>query len=201
MSFVYVAPMLTKQAFKIGKSRDPESRLLDLDKYYGFDFERVLIVDCGTEAEAYTLEKLLHLACDKGPAAFNYDGGTEFFDYKLYADLIVVLETTVKLKGYTLKMLASSRLTKRCARVAADDVDVLIQTVASAVRNSRLGRDITRVQLAEISGVSVGTLKRLETAKNVSLDVLLRVFKCLDLDYIFSELEVEAVTRRRAKNR
>ncbi len=49
------------------------------------------------------------------------------------------------------------------------------------LKNIRLTRNFTQAQLARESGVAIGTIRRLEDGKTVTLNTLIRVMMALDL--------------------
>lgn len=196
--YVYIAPLKDKTAFKVGKSGDPVARLATLSKYYDFDYNNVLLVDCGTNDEAYRAESLFHSTCSKQRIIFAYDGGTEFFAYSTYDDIIVVVNTVAKLKAYKITKMPITAILSAKEIVAVDDVGQLINLMAVKVRDKRLGYNITQAELAKICGIGVRTVRYLEASRAVTLDTFVRVLKALDLDYIFSELEVDTPYRERA---
>jgi transcriptional regulator with XRE-family HTH domain len=49
------------------------------------------------------------------------------------------------------------------------------------LKNIRLTRNFTQAQLAKESGVAIGTIKRLEEGKNVSLNTYIRIMMALHL--------------------
>jgi len=51
----------------------------------------------------------------------------------------------------------------------------------SQLKKIRLTRNFTQAQLAKESGVAIGTIRRLEEGKGVSLNTLIRVMMALDI--------------------
>jgi transcriptional regulator with XRE-family HTH domain len=70
----------------------------------------------------------------------------------------------------------------------SDKIDFSIATseqiaafLCDRLEKVRLALNITQAQLAKESGVAVGTIRRLEQGKDVSLDTFIRVLMALDL--------------------
>ncbi len=82
MAFVYIAPLRDQTAFKVGKAIAPSSRLSQLLRFYDFNTDEIIIIDCGTADHAYAFETLLHKACRNLRVALPYDGGSEFWSGK-----------------------------------------------------------------------------------------------------------------------
>lgn len=53
--------------------------------------------------------------------------------------------------------------------------------LCSQLKKNRLTRNFTQAQLAKESGVAIGTIRRLEEGKGVSLNTFIRVMIALDL--------------------
>lgn len=53
--------------------------------------------------------------------------------------------------------------------------------LCSQLKNLRLTRNFTQAQLAKESGVAIGTIRRLEEGKSVSLNTFIRILMALDL--------------------
>jgi transcriptional regulator with XRE-family HTH domain len=54
-------------------------------------------------------------------------------------------------------------------------------TICTQLENIRLVRNLTQVQLAEVSGLGVRTIKRLEKGQGVSFDTFIRIMIALGL--------------------
>ncbi len=53
--------------------------------------------------------------------------------------------------------------------------------LCNQLKNIRLTRNFTQAQLAKESGVALGTIRRLEEGKNISLNTFIRILMVLDL--------------------
>ena len=59
--------------------------------------------------------------------------------------------------------------------------DQIESFLCSQLRKIRLTRNFTQAQLAKESGVAIGTIRRLEEGKSVSINTFIRVLMALDL--------------------
>ena len=55
--------------------------------------------------------------------------------------------------------------------------------LCSQLKNIRLTRNFTQAQLAKESSVAIGTIRRLEEGKSVSLNTFIRIMMALDLQH------------------
>ncbi len=58
----------------------------------------------------------------------------------------------------------------------------LLEDLAKRVRSERLNRNLTQRELADNAGVSVDTIRSLESGGNATLAVFVKVLRALDLD-------------------
>jgi putative transcriptional regulator len=67
------------------------------------------------------------------------------------------------------------------------------------LRAIRIGREITQQQLAELAGVRLNTIHRLENGRGVSLDTFIRVMTALglqgDLESLLPDADIRPVDR------
>jgi transcriptional regulator with XRE-family HTH domain len=59
--------------------------------------------------------------------------------------------------------------------------DQIESFLCGQLKNIRLTRNFTQAQLANESGVAIGTIRRLEEGKSVSLNTFIRILMALDL--------------------
>lgn len=55
--------------------------------------------------------------------------------------------------------------------------------LCNQLKNIRLTRNFTQSQLAKDSGVAIGTIRRLEEGKSVSLNTFIRIMMALDIQH------------------
>ena len=199
MSFVYIAPLKNKTAFKVGKSNSPAERIMSLTRFYDFEFEDISVIDCKSQDGAYRLEGLLHSVCETQRVVFEYDGGTEFFAYGIYGKLLSVVTIVAEMNGYIVTKMPSVESIVILKDVKHDDIDCMLNAIANKVKNKRLGYNISQVQLATICGLSRRTIQNMEDDAIVTLPHFIRILKALDLDHVLSELEVDVPMRQRAR--
>ena len=201
MSLVYIAPLLNKTAFKVGKSEDPKDRLSQLSRFYEFDPTNILLVDCKCSKNAYNIESLFHSICNKQRVILENDGGTEFFSYDIYNKFISIVNNIVELHQYTISHLVLSQQDLlNINEIKTDDVSRFLNALSIKLKNKRLEYNISRIQLSKISGVNVPNIKRFETIGQISLKNFIGLLKSLNLDYLLSEFEVEKPDRLRGTN-
>lgn len=77
------------------------------------------------------------------------------------------------------------------------------QELGRRIAAHRLSQNMTQSHLAEVAGVGVSTVKRLENGKNPQLDSVIRIVKALglsgNLDAAFPEYDVRPVERVKLK--
>jgi transcriptional regulator with XRE-family HTH domain len=82
-------------------------------------------------------------------------------------------------------------------------VDQIAGSLGERAAAARLSKNMTQKQLAEIAGVGVNTVQRLESGDNPRLDTLIRVLKALglsgNLEAILPDANVRPVDRVRMK--
>jgi len=204
MSFVYIAPLADKVAFKIGKSSKPEERIFQLNRFYKFDFNNISIIDCKENIDAFRLENLLHSACDNKRIIYDYDGGTEFFDYTIYDKIMEIVKNVLGILQYPInkmRPIVDIKNIKNRKSVEDDEIETLLVSITNKIRNKRLGYNMTQKQLAKVTGLGIRTIRYLEANRKINLTTFIKVLKALDLDYLFSELEVDIPSRERASNK
>jgi DNA-binding XRE family transcriptional regulator len=195
--FVYLAPLKDKSAFKIGKAQMPDRRLRTLAKFYEFDLTSCVVVNCcWTDAAAYRLEWFLHEVCDPYRTPLPKSGGTEVFGYEIFDAAVEAAQAIAKVAGY------STRLYQEPA-VDGEGVEEkeLAERLAGKVKASRLSLNLSQSKLAEMSGVSRGTVCSIEGGGNVSVGHFLKVCMTLGIDDRLLPGEVETPLRQRAQRR
>lgn len=196
MSFVYIAPLSDGTAFKVGKTIVPSSRLSQLLQYYDFDTNSILIIDCKTVEKAYELESILHKACSKMQQLMPYDGGTEFFSSDVFHDAITIAESVCHINGYT----TLPFIRQKCEG-SIDEANLIVVSFSNKIRARRLELNLTQAQLADLAGVGKRTVERIENSDNATFYTMVRVLRSLDLEYLFSQLEITDPFRKRASSR
>lgn len=61
-------------------------------------------------------------------------------------------------------------------------IEASLQALGTRIARLRLSRNLTQARVAQASGASVSSIKRLEAGENTSLDTLLRVLGALGLE-------------------
>lgn len=69
--------------------------------------------------------------------------------------------------------------------------DDILRTVADNLRIKRKNRKLSMKELAELSGVSLGSIKRFESTGEISLKSLVKIAYVLDCSDAFKELFTE----------
>lgn len=194
MSFVYIAPLADGTAFKVGKAIAPSSRLSQLLQYYDFDTNSILIVDCRRVENACELESILHKACGKMQHLMPYDGGTEFFSSDVYQDAIAITESVCRINAYK-----NVPFIRQKNQDSIDEAGLIVASFSSKIRARRLELNLTQAQVAELAGVGKRTVERIENSGSATFYNMVCVLRALDLEYLFSELEITDPFRKRAR--
>ena len=193
--YIYIAPLLNKTAFKIGKADSPYKRLSDLSACYEFDYAGVVLIDSGNTAETCKFEHILHTACETCRVAFESDGGTEFFNYEVYDRTIEAARALASIRGC-----AEVKFIPTEIEPAVSDSTDIMGRLGRMVRNKRLERNLTMSQLAESCGIIRQTLSRLERGENgVTCGVLFTVLTALGMDTLFESVIVDMPRRLRSR--
>jgi hypothetical protein len=193
MAFVYITPLLDKSAFKIGKTVAPSSRISQLSQYYDFDLTRVLIVCCGTTDSAFNLESILHKACQGKHVFMPYDGGTEFFSYDVYSDILSITKSVCAINDYEIIPFVRDQIND-----PFDEVSLIIEAFSNKIRARRLEMDLSQAEVAEMSGLSVRTIRNIESQCKSAFHNVVSVLRVLNLENLFADLEVTVPFRQRA---
>lgn len=194
MSFVYIAPLSDGTAFKVGKAIAPTSRLSQLMRYYDFDTNDILIIDCLLVENAYVLESVLHKACEKMRRLMPYDGGTEFFSSNVYQDAIAITKSVCRINGYR-----TVPFIRQKYQDPIDEAGLIVASFSNKIRARRLELNLTQAQLADRAGVGKRTVERIESSENATFYHMVCVLRSLDLEHLFSELEITDPVRKRAR--
>jgi DNA-binding XRE family transcriptional regulator len=198
MEFVYMVTLKNKEAFKIGRSRDPQARIAYLNKFYEFDLEQVYWTGCHKESGyGARLEKTLHFVFSENRVLFEHDGGSEFFRYSVYDRAREMMKELAELHGNSIEELSLAQQIRDSA-VDDNEVDLLLEGLMHKSRCRRLELNMTQHQLSRITGLGRSTIKNLETKGITTLRNFIKIMKALDMDHVFSEWEAIFVERKRA---
>lgn len=193
MSHIYILPLKDKTSFKIGKSDVPMSRITHLLNFYNVDTKNITVINCNTNQESYTVETLLHSIFKDHQIVLEHDGGTEFFKYSSYKDVIELCELLCRIKGYTKIPFQIDQTVKPLSKVQLET-----NKYANLVRNKRLELNITRKELSKVSEVSVKTIERFETVGQAMFENVISIFSALGIQWNFESINPQ---RKRAKKK
>ena len=200
MDFVYIVALKNKEAFKIGRSREPQTRIAYLSRFYEFDLDNVCWASCHKEPRhGARLEGMLHFAFSDTRVIFEHDGGTEFFSYENYHEAKAMMKRLAELHGDSVTELSLAQMLRE-SYVDDNDVDLLLEGLMHKVKCRRLELDITQRQLAMITGLGRSTIKNLETQGITTLKNFIKIMKALDMDHVFAEWEAIVVNKKRASS-
>jgi DNA-binding XRE family transcriptional regulator len=157
MSFVYIAPLTDRSAFKVGKAIAPSSRLSQLLRYYDFDTSQILIANCNTQDNAFALESILHKACEGKRLFMPYDGGTEFIDFNLFAEAICIARAVCRINGFQTIPFVRQR-----DENPVDETSLIVDAFANKIRARRLDLNLRQSDVAKLAGVAKRTVERIE---------------------------------------
>ena len=198
MSFVYIAPLINKTAFKIGKSEDPINRIMSLTRFYDFDFKEISMINCENIARSYKIESLLHSVCESKRIIFEHDGGTDFFSYEIYDKLMSMINILIEINKFQTKRMPPIENIRNIQVIKNDDIEDLLISLSNKIRYKRLEYNISQGQMGKITGVDIKTIRRMEKRCAGTVPNFIRILRVLDLDGILSEFEVNMPQRQRA---
>jgi hypothetical protein len=193
MSFVYIAPLSDQSAFKVGKAIAPSSRLSQLLRYYDFNTSQILIVNCKTVDNAFALESILHQACEGMRVVMPYDGGTEFFSHKLFDEAACIARAICRINGFQTIPFVRER-----EEDPIDETCLIVEAFANKVRARRLELNLRQTDVAKLAGVAKRTIERIERRGQATFHNLVAVLRALNLEYLFSQLEINVPLRQRS---
>lgn len=82
---------------------------------------------------------------------------------------------------------------------------IILQRIGSRIRDYRMRMEMTQSELAERSGVSMGTVVRLERGETVSVLLLISIFRTLgvleNLETLLPELGISPMQLRRMQGK
>ena len=184
-SYVYIFLMKDKTSLKIGKSNNPSKRFKELIKYYNLDIKTSRILKCNDEITSFKIERTLHKIFENNRVLYDYDGGTEFFDYNIINDLDLVID--ILLDRHDIQKLPLQITLPE--RISFDNVDMIIKKLGNSIKRKRMSMMIKQKQLSSISGVKHSTLKRIERGHSgTSINNIIKIMNALNMDDIFDSL-------------
>jgi hypothetical protein len=192
MSHVYILPLKNRTSFKIGKSDAPMERITRLLNFYDVDVENISVMDCGSNAESYSFESLLHTTFREHQVILENDGGTEFFKYLAYEDTIELCKLICRIRGYTKIPFKMDKSVKPLSSVQLET-----NKYSNLVKNTRLGLNVTRKELAKATNVSQKTIERFETTGQATFENVISIFSSLGIRWCFEPVN----TNRKRANR
>lgn len=194
--FVYLAPLQDSLSFKIGRSCRPDTRLATLAESHEFDLDWCWLIDCREDRAAIRLEAFLHEVASSYARPLPTPGGTEFFDGAVFDAVVKATRGIAEIAGYTVRHFQADLVEDESAE------DRLARRVSTTIRNRRLNMRVRQEDLAASTGVSIGTLKRLERGEHVSTRALYKVCVALSLEELLPAISLEdAPVRQRATAR
>lgn len=182
MSFVYIVALRDKTAFKVGKTDDLNVRLVTLSGHHDFSVDLVKLFKCHDSKSAYKFETALKNICNKRMVIHLHDGGTEFFDFSIWDEVIDMAERIAKISGFTD---VSPQENESDPLLSLDD---MIKNFISRAKCLRLNSNITIAELAKMARVGIRTVDRFENNGNVSLKNAISILHALKAGDSLKEL-------------
>lgn len=167
--FIYVAPLLCGESFKVGVSKQPEERLTWLSQYYSFAWGRCVAYSSPTEL--FHVERMIHKHWEDFSIAYPYDGGTEFLRVECLGAVRQMLDS--------LNMPGAIITTPDELPLPLEEQELLAARVAHAIRTRRLLLNISQTTAAQMSKVSKRTVERIEAGDNVNVSALYSVVQSI----------------------
>lgn len=197
MAFVYLAFLKDKTAFKIGRSKDPVERLISLSRFYDFDLSEVVLANCNSYDCSAKLESSMHFFCSGHRFRMEYQGGTEFFHFSVYRQVVSLLEESAKLQDYTVeKISVTENLSKR--KPDADLIELELEKLAHSIKRRRIELNLNRRKMGTIVGVTRKTISRAEAGDpGLGIGTFLKMINVLGLEYELSDFRPDPNCRRK----
>lgn len=175
-SYVYVLPLLDKSTFKVGKTKNPTKRITELSRYYIFNKNDCILIECDSQQKSYQIENILHQTFNKSRIILEYTGGTEFFNFNIYNDFLIFLNIIIKQKK--LKIV---KFEYKLDKFEENDSKLLLISIGEAIKRKRLILNISLEKLSNICNVTPKTIRKLEQGSNISLLTLIKIFSALGI--------------------
>lgn len=177
--FVYLAPLKDKEVFKIGKSGNPQKRIADLSTFYLFNNEKILLVNCGSEKEASTLEHALHKICRGHNVRLENIDGVEFFSNVIYEKALDVVKAICDMNLFHIQPLDRDSVEELNKCCNYSDLGRIINSLGMQVKRLRIRKNLTQNELADKADVALNVIKKLECGKGVTMVSMIRVLVVL----------------------
>ena len=190
---VYIAPLKDKSAFKIGKSKKPLDRLKQLSRFYDFDIDKIIIIDCQTEKFSFEIESILHKILDRFNLILEFDGGTEFFDYEKYNECLDSIKILCKLHSLS----TSNAYIPKEEIVKASSAECVAMRISNRIKNKRISLNLRQIDLAKSAGLGLRTVQRLESYGNCDLTNLIKISSVLGIENEIFSIKTENNPRKR----
>lgn len=195
MSHIYILPLKDKSSFKVGKSDSPMKRITRLLNFYDININSITIIDCHTTSQSYVFETLIHKMFEHHRIVYEYEGGTEFFNYGVYGDILELCNLICRIKGYStipFKIDSSVKI--------LSSVQISTNRFSILVKNKRLELNISQTDLAKTSSVSKRTIERFEKTGQASFKNVLQIFAALGIDdNLFTKISTNPIRKRATK--
>jgi hypothetical protein len=166
---------------KIGLTINLQTRVNTHQTNWGEMSDKSVYFELPTKEDMVEVEsiikRLLRHHRDDCKSIPNRDGYTEFFPIKYYDYIIKYLSNQY------LSLTTNDTLELTCTALkpleqnVADDTKLL--ELGNIVKFLRLQRDITQAELSKQSGISLNSIKRLESGKNATIDSLVAILDFL----------------------
>jgi DNA-binding XRE family transcriptional regulator len=183
MSYIYIAPLKDKSAFKVGKSKTPTKRIQHLSKFYDFDMDDITVMHCGDDNGAYTIESVMHAVLNGHMKIKEFDGGTEFFDFYHYNNSMQLLYDIAGINELSPEQL----IVDLDVAPIGTFIDLSLSSIGNRARARRLEMNITQDELSKLSSVSKATVCRFERGEAVGTDTLIKIMGSLKMECSLGE--------------
>mgnify|MGYP002623615602 CR=1 FL=1 len=194
MAFIYIAPLPNCTASKGGKAVAPSSRISQLLCFYEFRLEKIVIVACGTEENAFSLESILHKACGDQRVIQPFEGGTEFFAYPLFEEVMNIVGAVCRMRNYK-----QVPFVRAPVENPIDETELIVRSFAAKVCARRLEMNLRQVDVARIAVVGKRTIERIESKGQATFHNLVSVLRALNLEHLLARLDMGESLRERSR--
>lgn len=195
MSYIYIAPLKDQTAFKIGMSLCPHERLRGLARYYRFNLDEILIMNCDGHGGTVTIEKAMHSIMHPHKRLQPFQAGSEFYDYSAYRVALSLLDSIAEVGGFVICHMEADFIDDR----PFSPIDLSLSALGKRCASRRLNLNITQSELAKKAGVGLRTIQRLESGMCSTTESLIKVMKSLEMSYDIKP--TESLRTRASSNR
>lgn len=174
--YVYIAPLKNEEVFKIGKSFDPYKRISNLSFFYPFNINKILLIKCNSEKEAYELENSLHKICKGHNIRLNNIDGREFFSNIIYEKVLNMVKVVCDMNNLESEYFDKKySITTLNAHYEYSNISEIISLLGQRIKKLRIQYNMSQCDLSDASDTSLKAVKNLENGTGCTLRSLVKI--------------------------